>query len=322
MAAQAAAGSKNPTVAPSGVPLKKITREQLAQNDGQNGKPLWINIGTEVFDLTKFQSLHPGGQSVLNKHGGKNVTELFNVYHAPQVMLKYHDKLVIGVIEEAAKEEEVIVEQRNMSRGMLLDVEKSFGDQIPYGDPAWYQRNTVYPFYKQTHRDFRARVRTFVDNEIIATMPSWKANNAPPMALIEKMGKEGFLACMAGGTPFPRDHVDPGTPEPEEFDYFHIQILFDEISRCGDAGVIAALTNGPSIAVCALLKFGTPEIKKSGIVREVLMGRKMIALAVTEPAGGSDVASLSCELTVHKNGTMTLTGNKKFITSECFVYSA
>ena len=294
---------------------KIITSAQLAANNGKDCKPLWIKIGTEVFDLSKFQDMHPGGVSVLKKVAGKDATDAFRMYHAPAVMAKYREKLRIGVLQEAVKEEEELEQRRLMARSAILDMDLAYGDQIPYGDPAWYQRSTVNPFYKQTHRDFRARVRAFVENEIIATMSSWRHLGVPPKELVAKMGKEGLLACMAGGTPFPREHVDPGTPEPEDFDFFHIQILFDEVSRCGDAGVIAALTNGPSIAVCALLKFGSEEVKKSGIVREVLMGRKMIALAVTEPVGGSDVSSLSCELTVNKDGSMTVTGNKKFITN-------
>ena len=297
---------------------KYVTAAQLSANNGKDGKSLWVKIGAEVFDLTKFQEMHPGGMSVLNTVAGKDATEQFRLWHGPHVMQKYKEKLRVGVIQEAEQEVEQANSQRQMARSMLLDTKVAFGDQIPFGDPSWYQRSTVSPFHKQTHLDFRARVRTFVENEIIATLPSWRSAPAPPKELVERMGKEGFLACMAGGTPFPRDQVDPGTPEPEDFDFFHIQILFDEISRCGDAGVIAALTNGPAIAVCALLKFGSPEIKKSGIVREVLMGRKMIALAVTEPIGGSDVSGLSCELTVNKDGSMTLTGNKKFITSKSF----
>ena len=291
-----------------------ISTKQLAENNGQSDKLMWVRIGQEVFDLTKFQNVHPGGVSVLRKMGGKDVTDMFRLYHGPHVMEKYRAKLKVGEIDNI-KDREDDDESKVVARAMLLGENASFGDQVPFGDPAWYQRVTISPFHKETHVKFRARVRSFVEKEIIGTMHEWKHLAEPPKELIMKMGKEGLLAAMAGGPPFPREHVDPGTPEPEDFDFFHIQILFDEVSRCGDSAVIAALTNGPSIAVCALLKFGSPEIQNSGVIREVLMGRKMIALAVTEPVGGSDVSSLSCELNVHENGTMTLTGNKKFITS-------
>lgn len=293
--------------------MQTITLEQLAQHDGKDGRPNWIQIGHEVFNMTSFQDFHPGGKSALQKAAGKDATQAFNLFHGAQVMPKYHDKFKVGEIASAKQELEALAQKREFVRSALLDVDLAFGDQIPYGDPAFYQRQAAHsPYYRETHRKFRKEVREFVDQEIIATMHAWKNDNAPPMDLVGKLGQRGYLACMAGGTPFPHEHVDPGTPCPEDFDFFHIQILFDEIARCGDSSVLSALTNGPSIAVCALLKFGSAELKQSGVIREVLMGRKMIALAVTEPVGGSDVAALACELDVD---AMTVTGNKKFITN-------
>ena len=52
----------------------------------------------------------------------------------------------------------------------------------------------------------------------------------------------------------------------------------------GHSGAIAALTNGPSIALTAVLRFGNESQKK--IVSDVIMGRKYIALAITEPGAG------------------------------------
>ena len=37
---------------------------------------------------------------------------------------------------------------------------------IPYGDPYWYQ-GFKSPYYKETHKKFRAQVRAFVDKEIM-----------------------------------------------------------------------------------------------------------------------------------------------------------
>jgi len=131
---------------------------------------------------------------------------------------------------------------------------------------------------------------------------------------MEKLGSQGFLACMAGGPPFPAAYVDPGTPFPKDFDFFHVFILFDEIARCGSAAVVAALTNGPGIACSAILKYGSEELKRR-ILPDVLMGRKLISLGVSEPNAGSDVSGLS---TVIRDGptpdTAVVHGCKKWIT--------
>ena len=52
--------------------------------------------------------------------------------------------------------------------GAYLQIGKkgAFGDQIPFADPCWYQRQVDSPYYKDTHRKFRAEVREFVDKHI------------------------------------------------------------------------------------------------------------------------------------------------------------
>ncbi|CBH12060.1 hypothetical protein, conserved [Trypanosoma brucei gambiense DAL972] len=42
---------------------------------------LWIVIGSVVYDCTKFQHFHPGGERMLQLCGGRDATELFNYYH-------------------------------------------------------------------------------------------------------------------------------------------------------------------------------------------------------------------------------------------------
>jgi len=115
------------------------------------------------------------------------------------------------------------------------------------------------------------------------------------------------------GTPFPKDYVDPGTPIVEDFDHFHEFIIFDELSRCGNSGIIAALSNGPAIALSAVWKFGTEEMKRK-VIRPVIMGEEFIALAITEPNAGSDVSNASCRAEL-VGDTFYVTGNKKYITN-------
>ena len=38
-----------------------------------------------------------------------------------------------------------------------MELEGSFGDLVPYGDPAWYQRFNS-PYYNESHRQWRAKV--------------------------------------------------------------------------------------------------------------------------------------------------------------------
>ena len=41
------------------------TLEEVAQNDGRDGKPIWMTYGGVVYDVTNFVSNHPGGSEKL-----------------------------------------------------------------------------------------------------------------------------------------------------------------------------------------------------------------------------------------------------------------
>ncbi|KAG1202035.1 hypothetical protein G6F70_002639 [Rhizopus microsporus] len=98
----------------------------------------------------------------------------------------------------------------------------------------------------------------------------------------------------------------------EEFDIFHEFVCIDEIARCGSGGFIWALMGGLGIGLPPVLNFGSEELKAK-VVPGCLSGEKFIALAVTEPSAGSDVANL--KTTAKDMGDYyLLNGEKKWIT--------
>jgi cytochrome b involved in lipid metabolism len=48
-----------------------FTRQQVAEHNSE--KSAWIIIDTVVYDITKFASLHPGGELLLLEYAGKDV---------------------------------------------------------------------------------------------------------------------------------------------------------------------------------------------------------------------------------------------------------
>ena len=74
-----------------------------------------------------------------------------------------------------------------------------------------------------------------------------------------------------------------GTP-PENYDPFHIIIFFDELARCACGGLIASLFSY-AISLPCIIAVGSQELKDR-VVKDVLSGRKMMALCVTEPQAG------------------------------------
>ena len=57
----------------------------------------------QVYDVTKFLKLHPGGKKILLGVGGQECTEQFNQFHnATAVLAKYGPKLIIGEVAGGA----------------------------------------------------------------------------------------------------------------------------------------------------------------------------------------------------------------------------
>jgi alkylation response protein AidB-like acyl-CoA dehydrogenase len=277
---------------------KTYTRAQVAAH--ATAADCWLIIDDEVFNVTKFVKFHPGGRAFLAGNAGKDVTKAFHLYHHADVLRKYRGKFKVGELAAG--------EKRAPARPKPL-MAHSFGDMVPFGDPSWYQRLNS-PFFTASHRAFRAKVRAFVDTEIIATLAGWEAGAKPPQALYEKMGSAGLLACMHG-PPYPAEYAPCAAPE--GFDYFHEMILIDEMARCAHSNVIGAITNGCSIAISAIVRFGNAEMKQR-ICPDVFAGRKHICLAISEPNAGSDVAGL-ITTAVRDGDHYVVNGVKKWITN-------
>jgi len=278
---------------------KAFTAQEVASHNKLGDA--WFVIDNKVYDLSKFQDLHPGGKKVLVDNAGKEVTKQYKAYHPPNIMKKYHDKFYVGDLKEGEPG----------YKSPPFQIPGTFGDMVPFGDPLWYQRFNS-PYYKETHIQWRAKMRSFVDTEILPTLDSWKEKPQPPKDLLLKMGEAGILAALTGA-PWPSQYLPPHIKGPENFDTFHELITIDELARIGHSGAMAAITNGPSIALTVVYKFGSEEMKKR-VVPEVLSGQKMIALAISEPQAGSDVAGMVT--TAFRNGDHYLVnGTKKWITN-------
>jgi len=90
-------------------------------------------------------------------------------------------------------------------------------------------------------------------------------------------------------------------------------VMIDELSRCGAGGVLWAVFFSFGIALPPILATGS-QFLKDKVARDVITGKKIMSLAVTEPYVGSDVASL--RTTAKREGDYyILNGAKKFITS-------
>lgn len=161
------------------------------------------------------------------------------------------------------------------------------------------------PHQSETHAAWRATVRAFVDREIIDNVDAWDEAGVFPKDLHKKAAAVGLL-----GLGFPEEFGGVS----EGVDLFHTLIATEELSRAGAGGLVAGLmTHG--IGLPPIMALGSQALKQR-IAPPVLSGEKLIALCVTEPSGGSDVANLQTNA-VQRGDDFVVNGEKTFITSGC-----
>jgi acyl-CoA dehydrogenase len=157
------------------------------------------------------------------------------------------------------------------------------------------------PFYTAEHEAWRAVVRRFVENEIEPFAHEWDEAGETPRELYEKAAAIGLL-----GLGFPEEYG--GTPA----DQFMKIVTSQELARAGAGGVNASLMSH-TIGSPPIARAARPEVR-ARVLPEVLSGKKISALAITEPGGGSDVANLRTKAR-REGDHYIVNGEKTFITS-------
>jgi len=148
---------------------------------------------------------------------------------------------------------------------------------------------------------FRASVRRFVEREIAPHVATWDEAGTFPRELYAKAAEAGLLAL---GYP---EHLG-GTLASMAWRL----IVSDEVARAGSGGLLASLFSH-SIGLPPIVAAGSAALQRR-VVPDVLAGRKIAALAITEPGAGSDVARIACR--ARRDGdAWVIDGEKTFITS-------
>lgn len=161
------------------------------------------------------------------------------------------------------------------------------------------------PHIAETHEAWRKSVRAFVDRDIAPHVDAWDEAGAFPRELHQKAAGVGLVGL---GFPEAYGGVTEGT------DVFHSIIAMEELSRPGAGGLPAGLmTHG--IGLPPVIALGSDELKRR-IAPRVLSGEKLIALCVTEPSGGSDVANIRTRAE-RKGDRYIVNGEKTYITTGC-----
>jgi alkylation response protein AidB-like acyl-CoA dehydrogenase len=156
--------------------------------------------------------------------------------------------------------------------------------------------------YDEDHEAFRASVREFLERSVIPHVEQHAADKAIPRDFWLAAGRQGLL-----GLEIPEEYGGA-----EAGDYRFNAVLLEELNKV-NAALGSCVGIHADITAPYLVELGTEEQKKRW-VPGVAAGEILLAIGMTEPSGGSDLAAL--RTTAVKDGdTWVINGSKTFITN-------
>jgi acyl-CoA dehydrogenase len=158
------------------------------------------------------------------------------------------------------------------------------------------------PYFREEHVLFREQLARFVEEEIKPAAEAWEADGFVPRGVLRRMGDLGFLGLRY-------DEEWGGSA----LDAIASVLLAEELGKSTFGGFAITVLVHTDMASPHLANAGSPE-QKARLMPDIVSGRKICAVAVTEPDAGSDVAGI--RTTARQEGReWVLNGTKMFITN-------
>lgn len=130
--------------------------------------------------------------------------------------------------------------------------------------------------FEPAHEDFRGQVRAFVAREVEPNLGRWETQGHVDRGLFPEAARGGLLGheqMLAG-------------------DYRYNAVVSEELVAVGATAVAMAIGGFNDLVAPYLLRFGTAE-QQACWLPVLASGRSLTALAMTEPAAGSDLRGIS-----------------------------
>ncbi len=158
------------------------------------------------------------------------------------------------------------------------------------------------PWFREEHVLFREQVRRFVDEEVKPKAEAWEETGFVPRPVLKKMGELGFL-----GVRYPEEYGGSA------MDTVATAVLAEELGKSTFGGFAVTVLVHTDMASPHLVNAGS-KAQLDKYLPDIIAGKKITAVAVTEPDAGSDVAGM--RTTAKKDGgDYVLNGTKMFITN-------
>ena len=151
------------------------------------------------------------------------------------------------------------------------------------------------------HEAFRDSFRRFIENEIAPFHADWEEQGFVDRAVWNKAGENGFL-CLT----MPEEYGGAGA------DKLYSVVQMEEVARAGCSGIGYSLHS--EIVAPYILHYGT-QAQKLKYLPKLASGEMIGAIAMSEPAAGSDLQGIKATAIRQGDGSFVLNGSKTFITN-------
>ena len=152
--------------------------------------------------------------------------------------------------------------------------------------------------FTEQHEAYRKRLKSFLQKELVPHIDTWENDHLTPKSVWHKMGATGFLCPWIA-----KEYGGMGG------DFLHSLVVNEELARINFSGLMVYLHS--DIIVPYIDTFGT-EAQKKKYLPGCVSGDIIMAVAMTEPDSGSDLASLSTTA-VEEGDEIVVNGSKTFI---------
>jgi len=160
--------------------------------------------------------------------------------------------------------------------------------------------NSIY--FNEDHTMLRDQIRRFVEQRVMPVAEEWEESGKVPREILQEMGELGFLGIRYSG--------EYGG---SEMDTLGSVILAEELGRSTFGGFAVTVLVHTDMASPHLDNFGNKD-QLAKYMPDIISGKKIVGVAVTEPDVGSDVAAMKTRA-VKDGDHYVLNGSKMFITN-------
>ena len=263
--------------------VRELTKAEVASH--KTVSDCWLIVSNRVYDVTEFLNKHPAGAKIMLMHGGRDCTSAFLDVHSESYLTQFlPPQAFIGVIKDTN----------------TLAPTKKFTGRYWAPDEILSVKRTI---YTEKHEAFRTKFRAWLRKNVLPVYPKWEQAGVPDIEVMREAFREGFylrmdIAQKWGGLGLEDWRYSAIVTEEQE--YSDINAVFFNL--------------GTDMVLSYFTKTALPE-QQARWLPKIVKDASIIAIAMSEPECGSDLASLATRAVKNKDGTWTLNGRKTWISA-------